>query len=51
MISKVITLLNAGEFYNSSEEIEVAKGRHYLPRTFSKTLYLIKRRLKWRKKS
>lgn len=43
MIKEVIDLLNSGDFYNVSEEVEIAKGKHELVTTWKGAFIKIKR--------
>jgi len=45
-----LKLLNIGDFYASSELIEVAKGKHKLPETLKEAYKLYKRELLWQLK-
>lgn len=45
MITQVLRLLAERDFYNVSEEVEVAKGRHYLPTNWAEAVPVIKRML------
>ncbi len=47
MIKNIIDLLNIDEFYNKSELIEIAKGRHKAPEGFREMYKNAKRRIKW----
>jgi len=44
MIQNIVELLNCLNFYNSSENIEFAKGAYRVPRTFKETL---KQYIRW----
>ena len=46
----VLKLLNIGNFYATSELIEVAKGKHKLPETISEAYKLYKREILWQLK-
>lgn len=43
-------MLNMDEFYNVSEEIEIAKGKNKLPMSFKEGYKKVKRRAKWLQK-
>lgn len=43
MIKNVIDLLNLGEFYGVSEDIDIAKGKYKLPQTIKESKLLLKR--------
>lgn len=47
MIRKILELLKTGDFYNVSEEIEIAKGKYKAPETTKEFQRAVKRRLKW----
>ena len=52
MIAKIIDLLHSNDFYNVSENVEIAKGKHELVTNFSdakekiKRIWLLKKKLK-----
>lgn len=43
MIKSVIELLQHDEFYNISKEIDIAKGKYQIPRTWKQVRNLFKR--------
>ena len=43
----VLKLLNIDPFYNTSETIEIAKGKYKIPVTFKEGYKQIKRKIKW----
>lgn len=43
-------MLNGLEHYGHSESIEIAKGKHELPKTFSDFFKQVKREVKWRRR-
>jgi hypothetical protein len=45
MIRDIIDLLNTGDYYGQSENIDIAKGKYEIPNTWSDTFKNIKRRL------
>lgn len=47
MINLILKMLMMQEHYNSSEEIEIAKGKYELPTTFKIAFKQLKRR--WKK--
>jgi hypothetical protein len=49
MIKLIIELLQLDEHYGQSENIEIAKGKYELNKTFKKGFKQIKRELKWQK--
>lgn len=49
MIKSVIDLLNTSDFYNVSEDMNIAKGKYQLPITWKDVKNYIKRRL-WQTK-
>lgn len=49
MITEIIKLLQMEEHKGISEEVEIAKGRHYLPTTWRGAVKTIKR-MTWRTK-
>ena len=49
MIAKIIDLLQTNDFYNVSEVVEIAKGKHELIDNFSDGLVKVKRVFKYRK--
>ena len=49
MITQIISLLKVDDFYNESEAIEIAKGKHQLPKTFKKGIEKVKRSIKYKK--
>ena len=51
MVKDVINLLMSNDHFNSSELIEIAKGKNEIPTTLKKGLKQIKRISKWRKMS
>ena len=50
MINIILDMLAMDEFYNISEEIEIAKGKYKLPMTFKEGIRKAKRRAKWSQK-
>lgn len=50
MIGIILDMLNMDEFYNISEEIEIAKGKYKLPMTFKEGYRKVKRQAKWSQK-
>lgn len=51
MISKIIEIVGTDEFYNVSERVEIAKGKHEMITSRKQAWKQIKRMIKWRKKS
>lgn len=49
MITEIIKLLQTEEFKGVSDDVEVAKGRHFLPSTWKGAMKAIKR-MTWRTK-
>jgi hypothetical protein len=49
MLDNVIELLKLSEYKNTTERIEIAKGKYQLPRTWKDVWYKIKRDL-WQTK-
>jgi hypothetical protein len=49
MIQNILDLLNANDFYGVSENVEIAKGKHELPKGWKDSLYKIKRHRKSKK--
>lgn len=47
MIEIVLNMLAMDEFYNVSEEIEIAKGKYKLPMSFMEGVKKVKRKAKW----
>jgi hypothetical protein len=50
MIKVILDLLTSQNHYAQSEEIEIAKGKYELPKTFKKGFNQIKRNWKWQSK-
>lgn len=50
MFEVMLNMLAMDDFYNVSEEIEIAKGKYKLPMTFSEGVKKVKRRAKWSQK-
>lgn len=50
MIGTILDMLAMEEFYNISEEIEIAKGKNKLPMTFKEGIKKAKRKAKWQKR-
>ena len=50
MIKEVIDILNSGDFYNVSEEVEIAKGKNKIATTFKQGLNKINRAWRLSKK-
>ena len=48
MIGIIMDMLSMDEFYNISEEIEIAKGKYKLPMGFKEGFQKAKRKGKWR---
>lgn len=46
-LENVLQLLQEGDFYVISNEIEIAKGKHRYPRTWREVFKRIKREFKW----
>lgn len=44
MIKQIIELLKTSDFYNVSEEVEIAKGKYKAPETRKEFIRAIKRR-------
>ena len=49
MIKVLLDLLSISQYYGVSENIDIAKGKYQLPRTFKQVWENVKRRI-WRKK-
>jgi len=49
MIKYILDLLMLAEYYNTSESIEIAKGKYALPSNFKQVKKQIKRIKKWHK--
>lgn len=47
MIEIILNMLSMDEFYNISEEIEIAKGKNKLPLTFKEGYKKAIRKAKW----
>lgn len=47
MLKNIITLLQLHDHYGVSENIEIAKGKNELPKSFKKTIPKLKRLIKW----
>lgn len=47
MLKNIIELLQLHEHYAQSENIEIAKGKYELPKTFKKAKNQLKRKIKW----
>ena len=45
----MIGLLKVDDFYNQSEEIEIAKGKYQIPKTLKQTYNKMKRVIKYKK--
>ncbi len=50
MIKEILELLRLDDFYNESENIEIAKGKNEIPLTWKKGFEQVKRQYKWKKK-
>lgn len=50
MIKHVLNLLVSMDHYSQSENIEIAKGKFELPKTFKKGFTQVKRFIKWQKR-
>ena len=50
MITKVLDMLAVSEFYNVSENVEIAKGKYERITSWKQGINQIKRIAKWRKK-
>jgi hypothetical protein len=50
MLKNIIQLLQLHDHYGVSENIEIAKGKNELPKTFKKTIPKLKRLIKWQSK-
>lgn len=46
MITKILKLLNERDYFDVSKEVEIAKGKHYMPTTFKEAMPMVKRILK-----
>ena len=51
MLKNIITLLQLHEHYGVSENIEIAKGKNELPKSFKQGYRQSKRELKWQSKN
>jgi hypothetical protein len=49
MLKNILQLLQLHEHYGVSENIEIAKGKYELPKTFKKGAKQIKRFIQWQK--
>ena len=49
MLKNIIQLLQLHEHYGISENIEIAKGKNEIPKTFKKGFKQLKRLYKWLK--
>ena len=47
MLKNIIQLLQIHDHYGVSENIEIAKGKNELPKSFKKTVPQLKRLIKW----
>lgn len=47
MLKNIIQLLQLHEHYAVSENIEIAKGKNELPKSFKKAIPQLKRLIKW----
>lgn len=50
MLKNIIQLLQLNEHYGVSENIEIAKGKYELPKSFKKNKIQLKRSIKWQLK-
>jgi hypothetical protein len=50
MIKMIIDTLSSEKWYNVSERVEIAKGKHAYPKTFKDAINKIKRAYKWQGK-
>jgi hypothetical protein len=48
MIGTILTLLQQDKYQGLSMEIEIAKGRNKIPKSYKETINQAKRELKWR---
>jgi|GWRWMinimDraft_13_1066021.scaffolds.fasta_scaffold00046_5 hypothetical protein len=51
MLKNIIQLLQLNDHYGVSENIEIAKGKNELPKSFKQGYRQIKRELKWQSKN
>ncbi|MDG3582047.1 hypothetical protein [Galbibacter pacificus] len=47
MIVQILKLLQTDNYYGISKEIEIAKGKNELPKSFQEIINQAKRKLKW----
>jgi hypothetical protein len=50
MIKNIIDTLSISKWYNVSERVEIAKGKHAYPKTFKDAINKIKRAYKWQER-
>ena len=50
MIKMIIDTLSSEKWYNVSERVEIAKGKHAYPKTLKDAINKIKRTYKWQGK-
>jgi hypothetical protein len=49
MIENLLKLINSIDYFNESEEIEIAKGRYKMPTTVKEAYNQFKRDIRWQK--
>ena len=50
MIGTILKILKQDDFYGISEEIEIAKGKNKIPKSYPEIINQAKRKLKWQLK-
>lgn len=50
MIGTILNILKQDDFYGISNEIEIAKGKNKIPKSYKEVINQAKRELKWRLK-
>lgn len=51
MIARIIEIVGKDKYYNVSERVEIAKGKHEMITSWKQAVEQIKRMILWRKKS
>ena len=47
MIGTILNILSQDEYYGISEQIEIAKGKNKIPKSYTEVINQAKRTLKW----
>lgn len=50
VVKQIMAMLNNLDHYGHSDNIEIAKGKNELPKTFSDFFKQVKRQVKWRRR-